>query len=172
MDNTILYDFIFSKEELDPYREMYNDWKGEPPKNGKREVVGLGNNYPPPDKIIKTYGDAMPEKVANEFYSRFSLSGYSIDAKLSLYNKTQFYGWHCDQDGTVHHPKNPYWTRNISSITYLNDDYEGGETEFIDRVIKPVSGKTLVFPSLFLYPHRGCPVKSGIKKILVMHFWC
>ena len=174
MDNIILYDFIFSDEELKPYREMYNDWKGKSPidpKQGEREILSLEDNYPSPNKIVESYSNAIPEKIAKGFNGCLSVGGYSVDAKLSLYNETQSYGWHCDQDGIVFHEKNPRWTRIISSITYLNDDFEGGETEFADRVIKPESGKTLVFPSSFLYPHRGCPVRSGIKKILVMHFW-
>ena len=28
-DPNILYDYIWSKDELDPYRKMYDDWKGE-----------------------------------------------------------------------------------------------------------------------------------------------
>ena len=62
-------------------------------------------------------------------------------------------------------PNNPNWRRVISSVTYLNDGYKGGETEFESGMITPVSGKTVVFPSSFLYPHRGTPVITGVTKV-------
>jgi hypothetical protein len=56
--------------------------------------------------------------------------------------------------------------RFLSFMWYLNDVNEGGETEFLDLVIKPESGKLLVFPPLWMFPHRGnCP-KSNPKYIL------
>jgi hypothetical protein len=57
-------------------------------------------------------------------------------------------------------------------MTILNDDYEGGETEFgCGITIKPTAGKTLIFPSSWLFPHRGKEVISGTKYIYVNHIW-
>ena len=52
----------------------------------------------------------------------------------------------------------------LSVLGVLNDDYEGGEfIIFDDTEIKFDKGDVLVFPSLFLYPHKVEPVKSGTR---------
>ena len=57
--------------------------------------------------------------------------------------------------------------RYLSFLFYLNDDFEGGETVFLpDYTIKPEKGSVVVFPPLWMYPHRGCPVKTGTKYIM------
>ena len=45
------------------------------------------------------------------------------------------------KDGRTH--KNNDWT----SVCYLNDDYEGGETLIEDGIFKPKKGRLVVFPS-------------------------
>lgn len=59
--------------------------------------------------------------------------------------------------------------RVISAITYLNDDYEGGELEFpnFNIKIKPQAGMLILFPSNFAYTHIAHPVISGTKYALV-----
>ena len=50
---------------------------------------------------------------------------------------------------------------SISTITYLNDNYEGGETVFADgTTVVPSIGKTLIFDGI-KYPHSVNPVKNG-----------
>ena len=173
-DPNILYDYIWSKDELDPYRKMYDDWKGElvPPETnrGDRHIWVIDDNYPDPDKIIQAYAAHLPELVRSEFMKSLRY-GYSVDNKLSRYDHQQHYSWHCDASISWRNPKNSTWRRIISSITYLNDDYEGGETEFLCGKVVPEEGKTVIFPSSYMYPHRGCPVTKGVKKIMVMHFW-
>ena len=138
MGSNIFYDYIWSKDVLDYYREMFDDWKGKQSnpvhKSGDRELLDITHDCP----------DPSPQ---------------------------QRYDWHHDASRKYKHPQNPNWRRIISSITYLNDDFKGGETEFEDQLIIPQSGKTVTFPSTFTYPHRGCPITEGTKKILVLHVW-
>lgn len=57
--------------------------------------------------------------------------------------------------------------RYLSFLYYLNDDYEGGQTVFeYGQMIKPETGKVLVFPPTWQYPHAGLPVTMGTKYIL------
>jgi hypothetical protein len=174
MNSNIFYGTVWSEAELRRYRELFDDWKGEQSPlwfgSGDRELLDITNDYPDPSVLISKYTDSLSDRVAAELSNSFP-SGYSIDARLSLYNINQSYGWHHDASRTYRHPQNSNWRRIISSITYLNDNFKGGETEFEDQVIIPESGKTLIFPSSFDYPHRGCPVIEGIKKILVLHVW-
>lgn len=53
----------------------------------------------------------------------------------------------------------------VSTITYLNDNYDGGELYFpkINIRIKPEAGQFIVFPSTYLFSHIAEPVTKGTK---------
>ena len=50
---------------------------------------------------------------------------------------------------------------------YLNDDFDGGETEFLyqQRREKAVAGDILIFPASYTHTHRGNPPLGGDKYI-------
>lgn len=56
--------------------------------------------------------------------------------------------------------------RYLSFLFYLNDVEEGGETIFTGMEIKPKVGRLLVFPPLWMYPHKGCIPISNEKYIM------
>jgi hypothetical protein len=56
--------------------------------------------------------------------------------------------------------------RFLSFMWYLNDVNDGGKTVFKDFEIKPKKGKLLVFPPLWMFPHRGDPPISNTKYII------
>ena len=71
------------------------------------------------------------------------------------------------QQGAWHHDA----SADISVVVPLNTgEYEGGGTEFQGRgVVEPLpTGSALMFPS-FTHMHRGLPVQSGDRYLLV--FW-
>lgn len=70
----------------------------------------------------------------------------------------------------IHGDHGPYYTCTISAVVYLNDDYEGGEIEFIRQglVVKPKAGDIVMFPSNFVYEHASLEVKSGTKYSVVI----
>lgn len=71
------------------------------------------------------------------------------------------YNWH--HDYTIEAREGP---RILTYIWYLNTDFDGGETEFIDgTIIKPEVGKMLIFPANWLFVHRGKLVSNGHKYI-------
>ena len=59
--------------------------------------------------------------------------------------------------------------RYLAFLIYLNEDFKGGETDFPYNklTIKPETGKVLVFPPTWQYPHIGLPVKSGKSKYVM-----
>ena len=61
-----------------------------------------------------------------------------------------------NKDGRTH--KNNDWT----SVCYLNDDYEGGETLIEDGIFKPKRGRLVVFPSKKMN-HGVSLVKSRVR---------
>tara|TARA_R100000152_G_C6756591_1_gene180369 strand:+ start:750 stop:1319 length:570 start_codon:yes stop_codon:yes gene_type:complete len=67
----------------------------------------------------------------------------------------QGYAWH--NDSCQH--------RLLTWIWYLNN-VEEGYTEFYDGLkVKPETGKLMIFPATWQYPHRGVPPKTGLKYI-------
>lgn len=75
-----------------------------------------------------------------------------------------------DDQFTDHVDVNDHHTsrRFLSFIIYLNDVDEGGETYFVNlkKKIRPKCGRLVVFPPLWMFPHRGNPVVSNTKYIL------
>ncbi len=60
--------------------------------------------------------------------------------------------------------------RIVAVIMYLNDVENGGETALYlnnaEHKIKPTTGKLLMFPANFCYPHAGLPPVSNNKYIM------
>ena len=168
----IYYDYVWTGEDLEDWYREFDNWRGRQMPydegSGDREYLDITGHYPDPEKLIEAYINNTPRRVSDQFVRRIQ-GGFSVDARLSLYNPGQQYEWHSD-DG-VRHPEDSSWERILSSITYLNEGYEGGETEFLDQTIKPELGKTVIFPSSFAFPHRGKPVTMGVKHIMVLHIW-
>jgi hypothetical protein len=73
------------------------------------------------------------------------------------------------QEYHTHYDSGPAMRRMITSLCYLNDDYEGGELEFpnFNVKIKPKPGMLILFPSTFAYAHKAYPVSEGTKYTLV-----
>jgi Rps23 Pro-64 3,4-dihydroxylase Tpa1-like proline 4-hydroxylase len=175
MNDYIFCDYIYSSEDIKTFKSLCdtNEWK----RIEVNDEYDLGNRYWIPMQvgqetiqIIDAYFDYISEPSAAQLSNHINASdGYTAEAKIVKYSEGDEYSWHCDTFGKM--PGKNY-VREISSITYLNDDFEGGETEFYpDHIITPVQGKTLVFPSNWCFVHRGRPVISGEKYILVQHFW-
>lgn len=83
---------------------------------------------------------------------------------LLRYSEGHKYDWHCDASYRVEDKSHD---RVISVVTYLNNDFEGGKTEFIDGARKPKPGYSLFFPSNWIFSHHAQPVTSGKKYALV-----
>jgi len=74
------------------------------------------------------------------------------------------------KQGAWHHDA----SADISIVVPLNTgEYEGGGTEFLNRgIVDPIpTGNALIFPS-FTHMHRGLPVKSGNRYLLVFWLTC
>ena len=63
--------------------------------------------------------------------------------------------------------------RFLVMFFYLNDVEEGGETEFrkspfsdIEESVKPVTGRMVIFPPFWTFPHAGLKPVSGPKYII------
>ncbi len=73
-----------------------------------------------------------------------------------------------NKDGSAH----PYPWRDYASVTYLNDEYEGGLIYFPDYELelKPVPGTMVTFPGTVEYIHGVSKVESGVRYTMAS-FW-
>lgn len=57
------------------------------------------------------------------------------------------------------------WSGHLSSVIYLNDDYEGGELYFPDHnlTIKPEAGDYITWPGNRWYQHGVKEVRGGVR---------
>ncbi len=82
------------------------------------------------------------------------------DYRIIKYTVGQKFGIHID-DGILY--------RRISTIYYLNDDYEGGEINFprFNLSYRPKAKDFLVFPSNFMYSHYISEITKGTRYCIV-----
>jgi predicted 2-oxoglutarate/Fe(II)-dependent dioxygenase YbiX len=72
------------------------------------------------------------------------------------------------------HPDDSFATpRTTSLVYYPNDDYEGGELEFIHFgvKIKPKAGQLFLFPAGYSYEHKIHPVTGGGYRRTMVSFF-
>ena len=70
-----------------------------------------------------------------------------------------FHNWHYE-DGSLESSARQFFVQ-----VYFNDDFDGGETEFLyqQRREEAVAGDVLMFPAAFTHTHRGNPPLGGNK---------
>ena len=172
-------------EEVDHYsfgRAMMTD-------NGGSPVIGEGrSNFlcQVPESFSQTLLSVLNSVISNwskqvaeecpDFWMQLKLPGVTPGLETSLeqvtilrYEQGQEYKWHIDQPLPYSTTLTPYSaeTRVWSVVLYLNDDFEGGETQVLEDIYIPKKGTALVFPSSWHYPHTALPVKQGTKYAVV-----
>jgi len=119
------------------------------------------------------YLDAFNKNLSNIFYSGFNK--YEIDYKnvygitfsnhqnyeVLRYGNGQMFKNHIDDHEAFH--------RRISTVYYLNDNYEGGEINFprFNISYKPKANEFLIFPSTYVYNHSISEVTNGTRYAVV-----
>ena len=112
-------------------------------------------------------------KALREYFKHYPVLDTNDTALYSIRQKLQktpisggFHVWHHENGAlSVFH-------RVLAWTIYLNDVEEGGETEFLyqSERVKPVKGRTFLFPAGFMHTHRGNPPISNEKYILTGWF--
>jgi len=90
-----------------------------------------------------------------------SLGGFWLKAQLTRKGEG-YHDWHYEASSFYDAKRVLAWT------IYLNDDYEGGELEFLyyARRMKLGAGDVVIFPGAFTHTHRGNMVLAGEKLVL------
>lgn len=110
------------------------------------------------------------EKAQRDYIDRHSLAFSKLDPlqisplfNIQRYEPGEgFYGWHCER------ATNKYSSRFLVWAVYLNTVTDRGETEFYyqHHFESAVEGKLIVWPSDWMYLHRGVPSPTQTKYIL------
>ena len=105
------------------------------------------------------------EEVIDSYLWHWDLDPNSREAmRISKYEKGEWFSMHADDSfGTP---------RTVSMVYYPNDDYDGGELEFVffGVKIKPKAGQLFIFPSSYSYMHKIHAITSGERYTFVSFF--
>lgn len=102
------------------------------------------------------------DPVERDYMSHYGVTTVWHDTNAILkYGRGQKFTNHIDDHQDYH--------RRISTVYYMNDNYEGGEINFprFNLVIKPKANQMVVFPSTYVYNHSVSPVVSGERYAVV-----
>jgi hypothetical protein len=110
---------------------------------------------PPLFECLKSYVEEF------DVLASFTLVGWWLKAQLTRKGEG-YHAWHFESASFFQARRVLAWS------IYLNDDYEGGELEFLyyGRRIKPGAGDVIIFPAAFTHTHRGNMVLGGEKLLL------
>jgi hypothetical protein len=105
------------------------------------------------------------EEVIDSYLWHYDLDPKSREEwRISKYTDGDYFGMH---------PDDSYGTpRTISMVYYPNDDYEGGELEFIHFgvKVKPKANQLIIFPSSYIYEHRITDIGAGNPRYTIVSF--
>lgn len=127
--------------------------------------VDKQNQADPENALKAIYEDAKNAQLDPvQHYSQ----GFNL-APLTYWESFNFVKYGEGQHFQTHSDHGYSYICVLSSVGYLNDNYEGGELYFdkLNLKIKPKAGDLYLFPSSYIYSHAAMPVTSGIKYSIV-----
>ena len=121
--------------------------------------------------IMKELWNGIHNYIKDLNFSWFSGWKAYSEIRFNKYSENTKMAEHCDHirflfDGTEK------GIPILSVLGMLNNDYEGGEfIMFENEQVKLNKGDLLIFPSIFLYPHKVEPVKKGTRYSFISWVW-
>ena len=157
--------FLRNEEAIDMAEESTNWRQGTagPKANPEIRITDIHDLDPMTNihqEILDVISDSI-DQYSKKYVACRITNGESL--RIGRYSKDGFYGLHSDSRGAE---------RVLSGVLFLNDDYEGGELNFLhqDITIKPKAGSLVLFPSNYLFVHQSHPITDGKKYIVVSWF--
>jgi hypothetical protein len=149
---------------------------------------GDSNHVNPKSRDTMTIGVPYSDSIKDD-YANFSASFFTTLSNMFLESFDPIekdykgmYGisttWHdtygilkygIGQKFTNHIDDHTDFHRRISTVYYINDDYEGGEINFprFNITIKPKGNQMILFPSTYTYNHSVNEVTLGTRYAVV-----
>jgi predicted 2-oxoglutarate/Fe(II)-dependent dioxygenase YbiX len=115
--------------------------------------------------LIKDILDQSIEECLEDYCKTFAVDGIiPEDWQLVRYGEGQHFITHLDENYD-----NP---RTVSITMYINNEYTGGELEYVwfNKIYKPEAGDIVIFPSNYIFSHKVHKVLSGIRYAVVRFY--
>ena len=129
----------------------------------KKEDLGVGMPFNQTLHDVHDSVEKSLDQCLRHYESLWHLKMHYKEAfNFVKYNPGKYFKVHADHG--------PYYACTISAVVYLNDDYDGGELQFVrqELTIKPEAGDIILCPSSFIYEHASLEIKSGTKYCVVI----
>lgn len=107
------------------------------------------------ERLYHKLAPHVPDRIGN-----WQLLSLNERFRFYRYSTAQYFKWH--RDGSYERSFDE--VSKMTFMIYLNDDFDGGDTEFRDTSIQPESGAALIFPHRLM--HQGSTVQKGVKYVL------
>ena len=119
-------------------------------------------------ELMKQVWNGVNQYITKDFvFPWFDTWAGFTGIRFNRYKETRKMAEHCDHIHTMF-DGNMKGIPTMSFVGVLNDDYEGGEfVMWRDKVIELKAGSVMIFPSIFLFPHRVDPIKKGTRHSFV-----
>ena len=107
------------------------------------------------------------EQSVNDYvniHTKIKVQSYT-NFRMNRYGEGGFMKEHIDNIHYSHGQKEGY--PHLTSLIFLNDDFDGGEFYLCGEPLEKKVGSAVVFPSNFMYPHEVKKVTNG-KRYSVM----
>lgn len=131
-------------------------------KSGAKMMKNIRNN----ERLI--YEDEILAQQYWEKLKPFCPEKLDTAIAIGLNEQFRFYKYQSNQRFKRHidgrFQRNEQEESRVTFMMYLNQDFEGGETNFDDLSISPKTGMALCF--IHELKHEGSPVTKGIKYVL------
>jgi hypothetical protein len=140
--------------------------------SGEQEPNIFFGKIPTSDKLTKKVWEVINQYICVDLKSEY-FNGWEgfTDIRFNQYQKGNTMAKHIDHVHDMFEGERK-GIPVLSIVGLLNDDFEGGEfIMFDDMEIKIKQGEILIFPSIFLYPHKVNPVTKGIRESFVSWVW-
>jgi hypothetical protein len=129
--------------------------------------VHLQHLPPQFEELRNIYNDTLVNlrHCVDDYQQRYNIGlNYMEAINYVRYGENQHFQVHTDHGFS--------YTCTMSSVMYLNDEYDGGELWFpyLDLEFKPEYGDIVLFPSTYIFAHAAKPVTSGVKYSAVTMF--
>ncbi len=119
-----------------------------------------------PSMKLRALLDSSLPSVIQKFTSHYGMHELikNHDWIVLKYDKSNFFKNHIDDS--------PSFSRTLSVLIYLNDEYTGGELVFdnFDVSYRPSAGDVVIFSSAFPYRHRVEEITDGVRYVIVNWF--
>jgi predicted 2-oxoglutarate/Fe(II)-dependent dioxygenase YbiX len=170
-DITDLTDKIF-EENIEWQKHKWADTQGEVVNSDDIDVVYHDGKDEKDEKLYQEIFKHITQYGNTDYgkWARQTGLEHLSDFRFNRYEANTFMAEHVDHIRSLFDGEQK-GIPVLSIIGLLNDDFTGGEFVLCDEVIPLKKNSLMIWPSVFLYPHKVMQIKSGTRYTFVGWAW-